>query len=163
MKIQDSQAKELRDMLVAEATSVLGGGASNDYAVDAEDVAMDALIKLLEHPKDDNPFILGKVIVHNLAKNFRRDKQRRTEIRRDRGEEINQTLNVGWSGDSPDEVIEAEERLTLINKLSPKLRDAFRGYVVEGIPYPELAEREGCTEAVLRKRIQRAKEMLEKV
>jgi RNA polymerase sigma factor (sigma-70 family) len=160
MEIPAGREQDLMDMLHAEAKKLLGGISGDDYSKDAEDVAGNALIKLLEHEGGGDIFSLGRVIVHNLSKNHMRDERRRTELRDDNGDEIARNCGANWSGDDPAEVIEAEERLEAINDLSPKLRAALWGHVVEGYSYEELAEREGISEAAMRKRVQRAREQL---
>jgi RNA polymerase sigma factor (sigma-70 family) len=161
MELPNGRELELQGMLLAEAKKLLGGTEGDDFSKDAEDVAGDALIKLIEYKDNDgDAFNLGKTIVHNLAKNHMRDERRRAELRRENGEQIATSTCANWSGDDPAQIVEAEERLEQMNKLSPILRSAFLRYVVEGRSYAELATAEDTTEAVIRKRVQRAKEEL---
>jgi RNA polymerase sigma-70 factor (ECF subfamily) len=50
---------------------------------------------------------------------------------------------------------EGSRALVLLTELSPAHRDAIHGRVLDGIDYPDLAERMGCSEYVVRQNVSR--------
>jgi RNA polymerase sigma factor (sigma-70 family) len=50
---------------------------------------------------------------------------------------------------------EGSRALALLAELSPAHRDAIRGRVIDGVDYPDLAERMGCSEHVARQNVSR--------
>lgn len=152
----------VRVSLVGKAVNLLGNKAGLDFAAEAEDLAQDALIVLLEkEPKDtEEATRLGLAILTRDGVDHIRKEVRRREIEQDAGDVINRNLGAEFTGDDPEQVAMAEERVERVDELTPLLRNTLEAYYIDGKTYEELAAIEGCTEAVIRKRIQRARDIL---
>lgn len=147
--------------LIGKATNYLGGGAGQDYARNAEDLAQDTLVILLEKElaSTEEAIKLGTEILRRDATDLKRVESRRRELEQENGDEINRNCGANWSGDDPSYVLEMEQELERIEKLSPVLRQTLER-VVKGLTYAEIAAQDMTTEQVIRKRVQRAKEQL---
>ncbi len=74
-----------------------------------------------------------------------------------------ETVDVA-GGDTPERYLEVEEARRLVNRaldqLTPELRETFVLREIEGRPYAEISELLAATEPALRKRVERARDLV---
>jgi len=134
---------KLTEVLVATAIKTLSGPTGADHTAEAEDLAQDVLLILLEKdlPEDDT-FKLGVKIVTEMGRNHVRDERRRREIEKEYGGAINRGL-TGQSAESlaadPFEGIAQEEALDRLCALSPLLYHTTHLHYITGLPVVEIA------------------------
>lgn len=161
----DINWEQVSKALIGKATNYLGGGVGGDYAADAEDLAQDTIIILLEkhEPVSTAEAIkLGTEILRLDCVDHRRVQGRRRELESENSEAINTNLAPKWGGEDPMEVIDADQQIEeALQQLSPKIRSSFEKRVLFGHSYKEIAEAEGIKEDAVRQRVSKARKILE--
>ncbi len=157
--------KRLTNVLTAAAIKALGGPVGDDYTADAEDLAQDVILKLLERElSEDDYFKLGTKMVQDLAIDLRRTEQRRREIEDEHGDSINRNL-TGQSAEvlaaDPHEILAYEEMRDRLDQLSPLLYSTTTRHYIDGQSVTDIAERDGVSADVIYKRLQRARNFVE--
>ena len=153
----------LQTTLTRTALAQLGGNV--DYTADSEDMAHDAIVKLLEKDvaTEDDAFNLGTKIVIELCADLRRGEGRRREIEAEHGKTINRNL-TGQSAESlaadPFEGLLKEAAFDRLCALSPLLYHTVRLHYIEGLRVWEIATQQKITEDVVYKRLQRARDIV---
>ena len=156
-------SKRLRNVLIATATKALGGQAGDDHTSWAEDIAHEAITKLLLKGAlgDDDAFKLGIKIVKDLAKDHRRVERNRRTIEREHGAKINNTL-TGQSAHNlaadPLEIMAYDEMKERLDELSPLIFATTELHYIQGLDVSAIAEMQGVSEPVIYKRLQRARD-----
>lgn len=146
--------------LTAKAVQVMGG--SDDYASYAEDIAMDAIVRMLERGIEDpeEQYKLGITTVTFLAKNFMRDERNRRDIENKEGVAINRELDGSreYLLVNPFDVMTYEEMRDRLDDLSPLLRETVVAHYIDGKTVDQIAADEGVSEDRIYKRLQRARD-----
>ena len=157
--------KRITDTLTSTALKKLGSHAGSDYAQEAEDMAEEAVIRLLELGviKEDAAFKLGTKIVVDNCNSHRRLESRRREIEQEYGAAINRNL-TGQSAEvlaaDPMEIMAYEEMKDRLDALSPLLYATVELHYIQGLPVREIADMNETTEDVIYKRLQRARDIV---
>jgi RNA polymerase sigma factor (sigma-70 family) len=169
MIITDEVASDLLKVAKAAACSILGGPVGDDYSSWADDVAQDTMVALLERDAAGqlaNKFVaisLCKTIAYRRAITWQATEQRRREIESEHGDDINRNL-TGQSAEllsaDPLEILAYDEMRDRLDGLSPLLYSTTSRHYIEGLSVAEIAEADGVTEAVIYKRLQRARDMV---
>jgi len=164
MNIPSDQAQDLLDLATATAVTILGNEVGADYGDWATDIASDTMVKILEHEGEvENLFTFCKTTAQHLAIDFLRTELRRREIEDEYGESINRTL-TGQSAEllaaDPYEILAYEEMRGRLDQLSPLLYSTVDRHYMNGLSIAEIAAADDVTEAVIRKRLQRAREYI---
>ncbi|WP_086047792.1 RNA polymerase sigma factor [Hugenholtzia roseola] len=129
------------------------------HQMEAEDILAQAFIKVFEHlPNYRNEGSFEgwiRRIVTNEALGFLRKKKHLYF------EEIEQ---ADWNGHTtpPDDRLEVEELMALIESLPEGYRTVFNLYVVEGYSHQEIAEQLGISENTSKSQLSRARALLQK-
>ena len=153
----------LQTTLTRTALSQLGGNV--DYTAASEDMAQEAIVKLLEKEvaTEDDAFNLGTKIVIELCADLRRGEGRRREIEAEHGRTINRNL-TGQSAESlaadPFEGILKEEAFDRLCALSPLLYHTVYLHYIEGLSVTEVSVEIETTVDVIYKRLQRARDIV---
>jgi RNA polymerase sigma factor (sigma-70 family) len=159
MTITEEYAKDL----IAVARATVSG------TEEAEDIAQDAYIKLMELDRAGRvatrfvAFKMIEVIAHQQAANLHNKDKRRREIEQEHGKSINRNL-TGQSAEhmsaAPDEIIISEEVRNRLLDLSPLVYATAHSHYIDGRTVLQLAMDYACTEAVIYKRLQRARDII---
>ena len=152
--------QNLINSLTARAMQVMGS--HDDYSSYAEDIAQDAIVRLLERgivdPEEQHR--LGYVTVTFLAKNFMRDERNRRSIENTQGVAINRELDGSreYMLVNPFDVMTYEEMRDRLDNLSPLLRETVGAHYIDGKTVDQIAADEGVSEDRIYKRLQRARD-----
>jgi len=156
--------QELIDVLTRTAKKHLGVSPYQEREIEmtAEDVAMDAILKLLEKgvTEEADQFALGTKIVQDLVKDHSKVETRRREIEQEHGESINAGLDGSreYLSADPMEIMAYEEMRSRLDELSPKLHNTVERHYIDGRSVTDIAEEDGVSEDVIYKRLQRARD-----
>lgn len=168
MNIVEQNAEKLYGVVMARITEYLGGAAGEDYASWAEDVAQDTMLELWQRELDGKvPSIEvamsnAKQIAWNRAHKFKAKETRRREIEQEHGESINRGLDGSreYTSADPFEIMAYEEMRSRLDELSPKLYNTVEAHYIDGLSVQECAEKFECSEDVIYKRLQRARDVV---
>jgi DNA-directed RNA polymerase specialized sigma24 family protein len=161
MKITEEEAGRLRNVLVATATNLLGSSKGQDHCAEAEDIAHDAIVSILEYNNPagaDDPFSLGSVIVTHLALNHLRNIRNRAQITEEFLPRLLAEFGPRFSGDDPAQVLEAEHLADMWDALSPLLNATVVAHYLDGHGVDHIAAAEDVSADVIYKRLQRARD-----
>ncbi|KKK70803.1 hypothetical protein LCGC14_2920320 [marine sediment metagenome] len=157
--------RRLRETLVSIALKELGGEAGSDYTDVAEDIVQSFILTLLidKVTDEDEAFNLGTAaVIHDCVDYVRLERNRR-EIEAEHGASINRTL-TGQSAESlsadPTDIMMADEMRARLNELSPINQATLDLHYIQGLDISAIAEMQGVTEVVIRKRLQRARDYI---
>ncbi len=157
--------QRLNNVLLAKATTALGGSTSDDYSSWAEDLVQDTVLTLIEKgiTDEDAAFKLGTKMILNQVADHRRTERRRREIERQHKTKINTTL-TGQSAEllaaDPLEIMAYEEMRDRLDQLSPLIYGTVEDYYIKGLSVEHIAFNAEVTEAVIYKRLQRARDFI---
>lgn len=158
--------QKLIDVLTRTAKKHLGASPYQDREIEmtAEDIAMDAIVKLLEKgvTEEDDQFALGTKIVQDLVKDHSKVETRRREIEQENGEEINRGLDGSreYLSADPMEIMAYDEMRDRLDELGPKLYNTVQRHYIDGVSVQDIAQQEGASEDAIYKRLQRARDIV---
>ena len=168
MSIVGDNYTDLVGVATNVARKILGGTSGSDFASEAEDIAQDAIVVLLEKEEQGQlttatMFGLVDIVAARKAMSYKRGELRRREIESEHGTSINKTL-TGQSAEAlsadPYELMAVDEMKERLNDLSPMLRWTVKSYYIEGMTTAEMAKAQGCKEEAIYKRLQRARDIV---
>jgi RNA polymerase sigma factor (sigma-70 family) len=151
----------LTDVLVATATKTLAGPNGADHTTEAEDLAQDVLIILMEKDLgEDDMFKLGVKIITDKSRDYLRQETRRREIEKEHGKSINRGL-TGQSAESlaadPFDGIALEEALDRLADLSALLHATAQLHYIDGLEVSAIAALLQADENTIYQRLARAR------
>ncbi|MFA5493718.1 MAG: RNA polymerase sigma factor [Porticoccaceae bacterium] len=149
--------RECRPRLIFYLRSRLGSVA------EAEDAAQIAFLRLWKQQtalRDDNIVSLIFVTARNIATDMLRSRGRTQQVSLNAPDSCGDDIDVVDGTQSPERSAAARHTLEaiprLLDQLPGKCREAFVACKFEGLGYPEISERMGITESMVRKYVRRA-------
>ena len=168
MSIVADNYTDLLSVATNVARKILGGGVGSDYASEAEDIGQDTIVVLLKKEMEgqlthETVFGLADIVAARKAMSHKSVEIRRREIEQEHGAAINRTL-TGQSAEAlsadPFEAMAVEEMTSRLKGLSPMLSWTVTEYYLNGTKASDMARDQGTTEAVIYKRLQRARDLV---
>ena len=124
---------------------------------DAEDVIQDAYVRVLRY-SENNVVESWEGLLFSAARNLAVDSRRRRKAREKSAEEC--AVLASEMGPSPDEVVDARQRLIQVKEaittLPARCREVFLMHRLEGLSYSQIAKRFGISVSAVEKHIARA-------
>jgi len=168
MGIVEKNYEDLLGVCKHVATQQLGGPARTDYSSEAEDIAQNVIVMLLEKEakgelREEDMFGLAKGMARLRSITYITNETRRREIEQEHGPAINRTL-TGQSAESlaadPSDLVGVEDLNDRLNTLSPLLYSTAMAFYLDGQTVEHIAKAWGITEDVVYKRLQRARDIV---